>query len=304
MLPASTYPEPTMRAPLGTLSLTAAFLLAACGDTSEPDDANRGAFGFTMLKGLGDAGVETQEFNLTTEVAFELGDLKSSQQFYFLLRNLGDAAITDIDLAASGPGYSVVPAHLDALAPVGGGDGDFLPVVRVSINHGTALNGIGFTDLLAAGAANGGLAITGSTTDAGGAAEDVGLDVSLTATAKVMDVSIDCGGQALDLASIQGSQSSNLGGLGFVRDYRCEIPRTITNTGNVPVDVSYALGDRIGPIALTVAPGDTSALGDDGNLRLVLDGDNTIADNDRLQIGNDGRAYFVLEHERGDEEDR
>ncbi len=301
-----------MRAPLGPLALTAIFLLAACGDTSEPDDANRGSFGFTMLQGLGDSGTETQEFNLTTEVAFELGDLKSSQQFYFLLRNLGDAAITDIDLAASGPGYSVVPAHLDALAPVGGGDGDFLPVVRVSINHGTALNGIGFTDLLAAGAANGGLAITGSTTDAGGAAEDVGLDVTLTATAKVMEVSIDCGGQALDLASSEGSHSSNLGGIGFVRSYPCEPPRTLTNTGNVPVGVSYARGNLVDPIALTVAPGDTSALGDDGNVTLVLDGGNTIADNDRLQIGNDGRAYFTLSHEQrgddegdeGDEEDR
>jgi len=252
---------------------------------------------------LGDAGAETQQFNLTTEVAFELGDLKSSQQFYFLLRNLGDAAITDIDLAASGPGYSVVPAHLDALAPAGGGDGDFLPVVRVSVNHGTALNGIGFTDLLAAGAANGGLAITGSTTDAGGAAEDVGLDVTLTATAKVLDVAIDCGGRALDFARGQGSHSSNLGGLGFVPQYRCETPRTLTNTGNVAVDVSYAVADRIGPIALTVAPGDTGALGDDGNLTMVLAGDNTIADNDRLQIGNDGRAYFTLEHERGDEGD-
>lgn len=121
--------------------------------------------------------------------SFDLGAIRATDQFFFNLSNAGGTSITGITIASNNPAFEVSPAAISELPP-DTGTASVTPVVRVTAIHGIPSSGLGFTDLLPAGANNAVIDFNGTTTDSVGASIAVALDVTLTVNASVFDIQI------------------------------------------------------------------------------------------------------------------
>jgi hypothetical protein len=273
---------------------------AVPGDTmlQDGDGTTPGAQGLT-LHCLGDctlAEPDAAGYTGSTEIgrlrqgqsaplAFDMGDARASREFLFLLVNAGETAVTNITLSSSNPRFAVEPATIASLPAQE--DAAVLPIIRVAAEHGVALNGVGSVPLLPQGANTATMTIAGS---AGGSPTSV--VANLQVTARVLDVELRDGSQVVDLSAPSASISSTLGGLGFVDVYTAASP-SLVNTGNVDIEVStYAeIGGTSVSGVSTLAVGGTLALASGSGVRLQA---NTVADDARFQIGNDGAVYFYV----------
>ena len=277
---------------------------ASSGDVDPQQDAETevtiGSFSFTYLGNL--EGPPPPPASATA--SFDLGEIRASRDFYFLLRNAGDNDITDISLSSSSDSFDVSPGSIASLAS--GEDVEFLPIIRVSAIHGIALDGYGTTDVMSMGTNTSTVAVAGTSAAADGTTEDVTLDVALTLEALLMDVELYCDGIAMDLSDPEGSSSSSLGGIGWLPNYRCPGGvMTLENIGNVDIELSYYQGDDLERTETLAAPtsdeaGDLITVADgsdEDNLYWILElaGNNTIGDADRLSMGDNGRAYMIVE---------
>jgi hypothetical protein len=238
-------------------------------------------------------------------VAFNLGELKKSQSFYFMLTNGGDSDIKDIAIKSNNSAFQVSPASISVL-PTGPGM-TAVPVVRVNIVHGPSLSGVGLEPILSPGPHSARITITGNATGSDTAIISIALNVDLTVDAKVMDIELVDNGTSLDLTKPWGSSMGalELGGLGSARLY-CYPEGTleIKNTGSVDIRATLTgqntstWGDVTAE--LNIARGATQVVqypvgADSSILYIALDGSNTVTDYRRLQLGDDGRAYLAVQ---------
>ena len=87
--------------------------------------------------------------------------------------------------------------------------------------------------------------------------------------------------------------------MGWLPIYCVDSVPTMTNTGNVGVTAYFSDDDTPDEweTSMTVAAGDTITVPFPPagmEVYVELDGDNTIADHNKFQIGNNGNVYFVL----------
>ena len=227
--------------------------------------------------------------------SFDLGDLKASRDFYFLLRNVGGRPITGIQLASSNPAFAVTPALMDSL------DADpsatIVRLVRLSITHGTALEGVGYSPLLPMGRNTTTLTVSGRTNDGSGAAVSLTTAVGISVTALVMDAELADGDTVL---AWQGGGTVSAPGLPTCPEYGHLTAPRLTNTGNVPLTVTYTT-DYAAPFTdlAVLAPGDPSldlAAGMPTYTEVFfrLDGGHAVGDRDRLPICEDGKVLFAM----------
>ncbi len=80
---------------------------------------------------------------------FDLGDLKASREFLFMLANGGEEAIFDVTLTSDQGPFEVSPKRIQSLP--GKGNTGIIPLIKVGILHGKQLNGTGLAPALAAG---------------------------------------------------------------------------------------------------------------------------------------------------------
>jgi hypothetical protein len=269
-----------------TRSIIVFTAIAGCTDPS--DSQQHGGFALQQLEGL--ARTSTDTAALTEQTSFDLGELRASRSYYFILSNTGDTDITDITLTSSSPAFSVEPSSIDALPP---GGGAIIPIIRISAVHGVAVDGVGLAPLLPPGQTTATISVRGTTTVDG--PPDVQLDVTLRVDAKVMDVELRSGTQIIDLTQPSGSISTNLGGLGFARAYFYTPANgaQLTNTGNIDIDVTYYNGRVVSGHA-TASPNQTVPVVFADATTFVALASAAVTDNKRLQLGNDGVAYFAL----------
>jgi len=277
-------------------------LLLACtggdkGAEPSPGLTGAGSFALTYLGQPAAADGAPPPLPSTT-ASYDLGTIKASRDFYFLLRNMGGEPITDIVLTSSGAAFPVAPGSIETLAS--DTDADFLPIIRLSAIHGLALDGYGTTDVLPMGTNTTTMTITGVTVDEDGDDESLELEVSVTVEAELMEVELRCDGIALDLGAPEGSSSSSLGGIGWLPTYKCvDGVAEMENTGNVDIALSLMLGVSI-ESTITLAPGDSATVADAADpalswVTLQLDGANTIVDPGGLVMGTDGSAYLRVD---------
>ena len=139
------------------------------------------------------------------------------------------------------------------------------------------------------------MACEGTSSDA----ESASLEVTLSVDALLMDIELYCDGVAVDLSENDGSSSSSLGGVGWLPRYPCADGEVkLENTGNVDIEVSYYRGSTLYD-AESLGQGSTITVADttEDNQHWILElaGDNTIVDADRLTMGDNGRAYLIVE---------
>jgi hypothetical protein len=198
-----------------------------------------GKFGLSQLKGLAKTSAATAVKD-GNNVDFNLGAIKGSSPFYFLLYNIGFTPITEVTLAIADTHFLVYPASMDTLIP--GGDIGMLPIVKVSALHGTALDGAGYRALMPMGENTATLIIQGKTKRKRGEDTLLTMMVRLRLTALVMDFSLSFGDSMVDMSKPSYGLFNNImldnitfnaffawGGPGYTMTFR--------NTGNVPIGI-------------------------------------------------------------------
>ena len=129
--------------------------------------------------------------NPIESISFDLGDIKSSQQFNFILTNAGDEKITSINLTSTNPNFKITPSSISRIDPFN--EASLLNVIKVSALHGTALNGVGFIDLMPMGINDVEIGVIGVTVK-NGVTENVSLTLNVEVKALVADIEVSTNG--------------------------------------------------------------------------------------------------------------
>ncbi len=275
-------------------------MFIGCGksDVVEPQTVEPGKLKLTLIRGLSKTPTSlgmNGNLSLVENVSYDLGDLRSSADFYFVISNVGGTTVKNISLRSNDSSFVVFPQSIDSLIP--GTTVDLrnlsdLPLVRVTTVHGPALHGIGFARLMQQGSNEGWLRIRGETRVGGGVVLSDSLIVRLRVNALVMSVTLHDSTREIDLSRPNGSVL--LGGFlnsQFVNLYYVYDTVKITNNGNVPI--LMALYTPIYNID-TLAVGQTLVLGDRPSFYVSFFAWNTVADPARFRFYPDGRAYIRL----------
>jgi hypothetical protein len=230
----------------------------------------------------------------SAQTDFDLGDLKASMTHSFILVNGGDQPIFDILLNTDNPAFTISPGSISLLEGNARFDktsgSGFIPLISLGIIHGIHINGVGFTDLLSKGINTSLLTITGKTID-GNDTIEISSEFEFAVNAKVMDIKLYVNNSEIDLTKNYGGSSTTLGGLGFMRLYHVSSGNLeIENIGNVDIDLTYGSDNEI------LMPNEKKQIEMSAGKIMIfgLDGNGTIADNNRIQLGNDGIGYFTV----------
>lgn len=254
--------------------------------------------GLSSSKSTSAPGVGKTQAALTT--SFDLGALKASQNYFFMLQNGGSTDVTDIALSTNNPAFTISPASI-AVLPASGAS--TVPILRLGVLHGVALDGVGLAALLAAGDSTGTLHIEGKSDGA-----IVKLDADMKVMAKVMDAEISVDSKMLDLA--------HPGQINDIDQFTGEGPYAmipgpasaaiaVKNTGNVVLEVStkYGAGHHFEPWGAPqvlnpgesfTLPYDASKLLAQGPFSIRLGGENAIASPERLLQSSTGFVYVAF----------
>ena len=231
------------------------------------------------------------------QIGFDLGDIKASKEFFFLLTNGGDQPIFEIQLITDNESFIISPEKITKLESSTTFNYEentgFIPIITLGINHGTRLNGVGYSDLLPMNINNSLLTISGKTIKDNDTIT-ISSEFDFTVNAKIMDIKLYEQNTEIDLTSPTGGSSTTLGGLGFMRYYKISSNDIeIENIGNVTINLSYGQ-DKGSKQSIIIDPNVKKQLTIQNYDTFILDGNGTITDDDRIQLGNDGKGYFRL----------
>lgn len=286
-----------MRITISLIFIT--LFLSGCND-EEVQKTKSGYFTLSQLKSPSNGRISS-----SNDVAadFDLGDLKASREFYFILNNGGENPITDITLETNDTRFLISPQNIGTL-PSASSSGAIIPLISLGVIHGVQLNGVGFTDVLEMGDNSSVLTITGKTT-LNGEPIDLKSEFVFSVNAKKIDIILSENGNEIDLVNPIGFTGwTDIGGLGTVPLYSAPTKAVkIKNIGNVDLIVTtrFLLAEEI-ETQITLTPNqsvDLELKNDEINeftTIISLDGNGTISDNNRLQMGNNGKAYFAIQN--------
>ncbi|MGL1886207.1 MAG: hypothetical protein OCD76_06805 [Reichenbachiella sp.] len=252
-----------------------------------------GSFGITLISETNPNGKVNSNGRIsqTSETTFDLGPIKASSEFGFLLTNQGEELIFDITITSSNPSFAISPSSILELQPLNFVNLDeesnqgFIPIVSLDITHGNRINGIGFIEPLPAGFNDAIISFEGKTLNDSDTI-NLSLDFEISVSALVMDVELKSNGAVVDLTSPSGLSTTTLGDLGWIRTYNVGSNLEIENTGNVQIMLT------IGSTLIKLNPSEIHTFNSTGIIQ--LDGDGTITNHERIQLGTDGVGYFKL----------
>lgn len=278
-----------------SLLILVTLIFNSCNE-EEVRKTKSGYFTLSQLKSPSNGRTSSQN-EVTTD--FDLGDLKASREFYFILGNSGENPITDITIETNDSRFIVSPHSISTLPGVNS-NGTIIPLVSLSVVHGVQLNGVGFTDILEMGEHLIVLTIKGKTIE-NETPIDLVSEFTFKLNAKVMDIQLFDGNNEIDLTnpSVYVTGTNGAGGLGILPGYSVfSRVLTIKNAGNVDIRVLIKYDgsqtETIHDMILTVNQSSDFVLPEPQVLHLVsLDSQGTIANFNRIQLGNDGKGYFL-----------
>lgn len=277
-----------------------------------------GKFAIGYMKGLSKRAANAA-VQSGANVNFDLGSIKGSTAFYFLLYNIGSTPITDVALSIADTDFTVYPTAMDTLIP--GGDVGMLPVVKVNAFHGTPFDGIGYRPLMNKGLNTTILRMSGTTRTVKGKDTTVTLSAILDLQALVMDFklfgrtgSVNFSNPAMHSTGILNLPDSSLNRVslttwneyypanfkidfasisstGCYSDNFRDTSMKLSNTGNVALHVYLYISGQTWSLDTIVPTGD-SILVAHPNVTYVIDGNHTVADPKKITLQNDGRFYF------------
>lgn len=233
-----------------------------------------------------------------TITTFDLGTIKASRDFYFILSNTGDVSVTDVVITSLNDNFTVSPNMVDNIYPQK--SSNMIPIIRVTAKHGIALDGTGYTNsLLPMGNNTCTLQISGKTKD-----KDDDIDIVLTVKIKVY-------AEVFDVLVMDNN--NEISPIGYEQDlyavetptYDCKQP-TIKNTGNVDITVvtrapslneggSWPILEQFSLHPSEIHQLSYPVFNRYKELEVELYGDNTITNYSRLQPRPDGSVHMIFD---------
>lgn len=290
----------------GIYLLVLSFLLFTCKE-DEIVENKPGYFTLSQIKYPSEGRISSTSVEATD---FDLGDLKASREFYFLLGNAGETSITDINLTTDNPKFILSPTSIGSIDGTKSGTSNIIPLVSLGVIHGVQLNGVGFTELLEMGEHSSVITITGKTIE-NGVTIDLKSEFRVKVNAKKVDIVLTDSenGNEIDFLAPDwwGDGYLGIGGIGMLTGYNIASNKlAVKNVGNVNINVTEKSPYFDDPATeREIAPGQTSEITlaahpdhpdfPDANTTIFsIDGNGTMADYNRFQIGNDGKIYFAI----------
>jgi hypothetical protein len=242
--------------------------------------------------------------NISSATTFDLGTIKASQNYYFILSNAGDIPVTDVVITTDNDNFVVSPNKIDVISPQN--NNYIIPVIKVGATHGVSLNGVGYTDsLLPMGNNECTINVSGKTKDKNGNVIGVNINAKLKIYSEVVNIELHDGNNTLDMSKpLQTTWFSTY----LIKQYQCMTP-TIVNSGNVDISITnYQL--VWGTVYFSeiekfiLKPNESRLLNypklytNNGYLyktiNLKIDGSNTITNYNSLQLQSDGNTYISI----------
>lgn len=232
--------------------------------------------------------------NSEIEKTYGIGDLKASRTISFLIGNSGTNAINNITITSSSNYLSFTPSTFQVLE---GADSANFELFEIGVEHGVAINGIGYVDILPMGANSPTFTVTG-TRESG---ETISSTYQLTFNAKVAAFELIVGGTTKDISVGDSNGTSPYGNLNNAKYfYSNNQSIEIRNIGNVDLNVRL-LGhfDNINSLysTYTIPQSQTVTINTPltpYNQWVEVGGSNTVFNFDLYDVGTNGRAYLEL----------
>jgi|GEM_PF-2973319 len=207
-------------------------LFIACKKDSEHQPAEQSGY-FVVTGTSSSSAASGRTTGAKADTYFNLGSLKASKAFVFMLANGGNKDIFDITLASNEPAFEVSPQRLQRLP--GRGSSGIVQLITVGVTHGVQLNSpIGQSQApnLPKGLHETRIAIKGKTLVDKDTIEVTG-DFTVAVEALVVDAKIVCGGQDV-------VRNADQWGNEYWYVYPVKTVQMV-NTGNVAikVDITY-----------------------------------------------------------------
>ncbi len=247
---------------------------------------HNGRFGVTYLNGLAKISKTSSD-----SVNFDLGDLRGSKSFYFILQNTGDTSITNISLTSTDTSLVITPSHIAVLNT--NGTSSVLQTVKVTILDGTLIeNGIGSVPLQPMGDLMKSIQIVGSSNST------VSLNLNLTMHSYVMDITMFSG---LDTVNFSSADPNIFSSVPFYNVPKVDSIWSIQNIGNVPIKVtvytqnfdSLISKQTLNPNQTMTFPIIINAMGVSDNIT-IEDYTNTIYNSKKFYPNKAGLLYFQV----------
>jgi hypothetical protein len=276
--------------PKNLLSISIILMIFSCNTynpTATPDHSSApNTITLSYLNGLGKVTTD-----LSASTTFDLGDIKASRDFYFLIRNIGDVDIRAVSITSDNPAFMISPAKVELLPPED--SSAISTILRVSAIHGRTLDGIGYTHCLPAGKNSATIRIAGTMTNSLGVDSSISVSAGVSVNALFMSTLVLSGADTIDLSKPPMYNGCMLAGVAWLPVYQMKAAARIVNNGNVRIVIS---APETADIIDTISPGEAAAIALNGtNTRVLrLFSDNTIADHLRFTMGNDGAIYLGL----------
>lgn len=278
------------------------FIISSCKkDTAYLPVSTSGYFILTPLSS-GDGVTPAIKQSMDEEVpGFDLGELKCSREFYFLLTNGGEEPFFDVSLTSSAAAFQVSPsniAYLPGKTTVHGGiAGGFIPIITLGVTHGKRINGVGSGQLLPMNQNSALITISGKTLQNGDTVR-VTQEIEMRVFARVMDIRLFNGQTEVDLAHPDaGFFGSGPMGTTTYRVYRVtNYTFDIENSGNVMVNAA-TWNQGVFVDSARIEPGSRRTLTAgalDNFPAVVLDGNGTITHPERIQLFDNGQGCFII----------
>jgi len=291
---------------IGLYLILIVVLLNSCSDEGLNQRTTPAYFTLAQIKTSNPNG-RTSSIN-ETSTEFNLGDIKASKEFYFLLGNGGDNSIFNVKLETSNPMFTISPQKISVLEGRNSTNNSIIPLVSLGVLHGLQLNGVGYTELLPMGENQVTLSISGKVIENGDSVE-VTSTFDLTVNAKQMDIKLYSNDLEIDFSN------SNAVGQWVGLEFESGLPSIpgydfspsnlkIKNTGNVEISLSLSnLTSGPDTIRMVLQPNQLEPInlpapvGNDFYFALFeLNGNGTITDRSRIRLGTNGKGYLILQH--------
>jgi hypothetical protein len=275
------------------------------GSCQKEDTHVRSKPGYFVLTEIRNAGIKSTQStnNDSIKTVFNLGDLKNSKEFYFIISNGGDNPIFDVNLKTDNPQINVSPENISFLpGKDSNGSNTIIPLIALEVVHGSQLNGVGYAKLLPMGENLVTLSVTGKTMDDKDTI-NLASEFYFKLSAKVMDIRLFENEQEINLLNPVGSVAGvyNSSGLDFIPYYHLDSDSVqIQNIGNVEINLKIGEIDIDGKYTesgiISIAENQSSQITIKQQLTIfVLTSNGTITDASRIQLGNDGNGYIAFE---------